>query len=444
MARSKRGRRGRVGKVSFYSHHGAWWLYYREGGRPVRRKVAESRDDAEKLAAKINAQLAEASPTLLSFQPASVSEARRAFLDYHENVLNSSLGTLGRYRSATGYLETFAKKGSRELQVDQVRPDEFVAFLRGLEVAPNGHPNAAKQKLRGKGIRFILETCRALFTFAGKRRHLPPYAGNPFAELPIDRMKVEDAKPIFVFNAESELAFLTKADDWAFPIHFFLAKTGTRIGEAVHLLIEDLDLDAGWLRVVNKPALGWRVKTGNERVVPLLPEVVAVLRGVLKERRMGLVFLRHRFVDGDVPSLAGDRRTLEDACRERQRAETAPVSRARSAAIARGIWRDAGAVKADVIRNSFIRVMTSLGRSDSTCPKSWRHTFATLLQDGNVDPLIRQLVLGHKPTSGAGLGMTANYTHTRPETMRSQVEQALRLWPVSLKFALERSQGGDS
>ena len=108
------------------------------------------------------------------------------------------------------------------------------------------------------------------------------------------------------------------------------------------------------------------------------------------------------------------------------------------------IWRDAGAVKADVIRNSFIRVMTSLGRSDSTCPKSWRHTFATLLQDGNVDPLIRQLVLGHKRTAGAGLGMTANYTHTRPEAMRSQVKQALRLWPRSLRLALERLQGGDS
>ena len=53
-----------VGKVSFYPHHGAWWLYCREAVQPVRRKVAETRDDAEKLA--------EASPTLLSFQPAQL------------------------------------------------------------------------------------------------------------------------------------------------------------------------------------------------------------------------------------------------------------------------------------------------------------------------------------------------------------------------------------
>jgi len=39
-----------------------------------------------------------------------------------------------------------------------------------------------------------------------------------------------------------------------------------------------------------------------------------------------------------------------------------------------------------------------------------------LLQDANVDPLIRQQTLGHKPTNSNGLGMTGNYTHTRQKT----------------------------
>jgi hypothetical protein len=77
-----------------------------------------------------------------------------------------------------------------------------------------------------------------------------------------------------------------------------------------------------------------------------------------------------------------------------------------------------------------------------------RHTFATILQDANVDPLIRNELMGHvpaiSPAPGAGLGMTAVYTHTRPETKRRQLENALakvlalaahlqamcdRLWP---------------
>jgi hypothetical protein len=66
------------------------------------------------------------------------------------------------------------------------------------------------------------------------------------------------------------------------------------------------------------------------------------------------------------------------------------------------------------------------------------------LQDANVDPLIRQQTLGHRPTTESGLGMTANYTHTRPETQRRQVEQALRRWPDSLKPALEFVKGGQT
>jgi integrase len=110
--------------------------------------------------------------------------------------------------------------------------------------------------------------------------------------------------------------------------------------------------------------------------------------------------------------------------------------------IARSVWRDAGAVKADAIRNSFIRITRAIGQPEATCPKSWRHTFATLLQDANVDPLVRQNTLGHKPTLDAGLGMTANYTHTRRHTQRQQIEEALRLWPQSLELARDLLKGG--
>src|SRR5262249_12854415 len=42
-----------------------------------------------------------------------------------------------------------------------------------------------------------------------------------------------------------------------------------------------------------------------------------------------------------------------------------------------------------------------------------------------------------------GLSMTGNYTHTRPETQRPQIEQALRRWPAALGYAMERVGGGD-
>jgi hypothetical protein len=44
-------------------------------------------------------------------------------------------------------------------------------------------------------------------------------------------------------------------------------------------------------------------------------------------------------------------------------------------------------------------------------------------------------------TNGNGLGMTRNYTHTRPKTRRQQIEQAVHLWPASLRSAAERIAG---
>jgi integrase len=375
-------------------------------------------------------------PSLLAFTPISVPELRTQFLDFHESVLESSVGTVRRYRAATRHLEDYVLLQSRPPLTHELKPAAFAAYLRQVEVTPNGHPNTERRRLRDKGVRFILETCRSMYNFGMKRRHLPPYSENPFSELPLDRLKIEDAKPIFVFSEKTELSFLRASGRWSFPIQFTLAKTGLRIGELVHLLIEEVDFDECWLLIRNKTALGWRVKTGNERDVPLLPEMASVLRRVIGDRKAGPVFLRERFAS-ELPPLFGDRRELERVCRDRQRTAGSSLSRLELSRIARGVWRDAGAIKPDAVRTSFVEITRAIGYPESTCPKSWRHTFATLLQDANVDPLIRQQTLGHRATTGVGLGMTANYTRTRRETQREQIEQALRRWPESLGLGLE-------
>jgi len=435
MASRSRGPKGRlrVGKVTVYPQHGAWWVYYRDGGRPVRRRVADTRPAAEQVAAQVNAQLARGAPTLLAFTPIGVADLRRQFLDHHEAVLGSTLATVRRYHAATRHLLDFAAGQPRPPLAHEVRPDRFAAHLRAIEVAPNGHPNTAKRRLRDKGVKFILETCRAMYAFAGRQRHLPPYAGNPFADLPIDRMAVDDRKPVFVFDAATEAAFFRLARPWAFAVHFTLAKTGLRVGEAVHLLIEDVDLGRGWLTVCTRPDLGWRVKTGSGRVVPLVAELAGVLKVAIGSRGQGLVFLRENL--RGCPLLGGDAAALGRELETRCRAAGRPLTRTERQRLARGVWRDAGAVSPDTVRASFGRLTRMVGRPDATCPKSWRHTFATLLQDAGVDPLVRQLTLGHAPTAPGGLGMTATYTHTRPETQKREIDRAVRGWPASLALA---------
>jgi integrase len=422
-------------------------VYYRDRGQSVRRRVATDEKSAAQIAAQVNAQRATGMPTLLAFEPIGLAELRRRFLDHHEHVRRSSLATIRRYRAATQHLENFVTAVTGSVLAHQVSAAEFVRHLRLIKVAPNGHAHCVRRPLRDKGIRFILEVCRSLYGFAAKYRHLPPYQPNPFSELEPERMMLSDKKPIFVFDAETELRFLKAADDGTFPIHFTLAKTGLRSGELRHLLIEDLDLDGGWLRVRNKAELGWRIKTGRERSVPLVKEVIAVLRRVIGSRREGPVFLRQQHDRRATPlgpvGRSGMQHVLAERLREFEARAGVSPTREQESRITRMVWRDAGAIRSEAIRQSFIRTARTAGLLAATCPKSWRHTFATLLQDANVDPLIRQITLGHQSqgVDRGALGMTSVYTHTRPTTQKEQIERALHQWPASLALASEWSEG---
>ena len=370
----------RLGRVSYFFHHGSWWVYYLEGQQQVRRRIGEDEKLAEQIAAQVNAQLITAAPTMFAFTPVAVGELCQRFLEHHEQVLRSSLATVNRYRTALKHLEDFVARIGGEIQVHEVPADRFVRYLRSARIAPNGHPHTAKRQLRDKGVRYILEVCRSLYGYAVKNRHLPPYTDNPFVGLGGKRLKIEDAKPIFVFNADAELAFLNSADAWAFPIQFTLAKTGVRPGELIHLLVEDLDLDGGWLHVHNKSELGWQVKTRRERSIPLVDELVAVLR------------LRHWPADcrPGVPATAvRPEKQPAGPCRPSRVGEGRRTAYRKGGAgsgrtaLARRPGEDRPdrlaqrrALRADRIRLSFIHIAQASGLANATCPKSWRHSFA--------------------------------------------------------------------
>lgn len=444
-ARRAKGRqrciRLRVGRVSIYEHHGAWWLYYRDGGQQTRRRIGPDRATAEKLASDINGQLAINAPTPFAFVPIGVAELRTKYLQHHESVVYSSLATVQRYRAATQHLVDFVNTLSRQLKAHEVSTTKFLSFLRQREVSPNGHPHTARRRLTDKGLQFVLEVCRSMYGFAAKQQHLPPYAANPFTALTIDRMKLTDGKPIFVFTERTATDFLAQTDAWEFGIHATLALTGMRPGELGHLLIEDLDLDAGWVLIGNQADLGWHLKTRHERRIPIISELRDLIRTVLGTRKAGLVFVRREFGSRPTHRIELDKAALVKLVAERTAHSGHPRDRRDQARIAAGVWRDAGLVDPDRIRQSYLRIGQQVGAG--TCPKSWRHTFATLLQDANVDPLIRQITLGHQPPGGAGvLGMTTVYTHTRPETQAREIDRALRLWPDLLELVVRRTKGG--
>ncbi len=432
----------RVGKVRAYRRGQIWYLCYHEQGHRRQPRVGPDQDLARQTASEINAQLEVGLPSALGFEPISSADLRGRWLDHHEHVRRSSIRTIERYRAATDHFLRFIADVRPVRRVSDFRAthaEEFVRYLRSIKVAPNGHANAAKRRLRDNSVKYILETCSTLMNFAQRHRHLSPYAENPFRTIEIGRVPVEDAKSITVFTPEQEQQFFEACDDWQFAVFLLLLTTGVRPGELTHLLLpDDLDLETGWLHIRNKPALGWRVKTRNERDIPLHSALSEVLKHRLGSRHTGPVFWQRRCQDGFVAPLTGLsasqleheglRRIVE---LERGGAE---VSRREKQLAMRTVWRDTGAIREDWIRIEFMRVTKSIGLAYVTAPKTFRHTFATMLQDANVDPLIRNELMGHSPVAtfgnSGGLGMTGVYTHTRPETKQQQLEMALQKRPV--------------
>ena len=142
------------------------------------------------MAAQINGQLEVGAPAALSYEPISVPELRYQWLDQHEQVRRSALGTINRYRTATEHLLTFIEKPARcaMLAIFALgRPLSLFATYAPLRSAPNGHPKVRKRPLLDSGIKYILETCCSLFNYAQKNRHLSPYSENPFRTIEVSR-----------------------------------------------------------------------------------------------------------------------------------------------------------------------------------------------------------------------------------------------------------------
>ncbi|HLZ72967.1 MAG TPA: tyrosine-type recombinase/integrase [Dehalococcoidia bacterium] len=123
----------------------------------------------------------------------------------------------------------------------------------------------------------------------------------------VDRNIVSDTEPITVpqqhppalsIAAAKRLADALRGDPlWS--VYVTALFTGLRAGELAGLAIEHLNLDAGTARICQQvqriPGSGLVITEPKSRAsattIELLPDVVAVLRGVIGERRSGLVWV---------------------------------------------------------------------------------------------------------------------------------------------------------
>lgn len=90
----------RIGRMTIYRRGKAYYLYYRERGRSVRRKVKGTLAAVRVIASRVSTSVEEGSPSPLGFTRIGVDDLADGFIDYCESVQQLALRTVERYRAA--------------------------------------------------------------------------------------------------------------------------------------------------------------------------------------------------------------------------------------------------------------------------------------------------------------------------------------------------------
>ena len=314
--------------------------------------------------------------------------------------------TVQRYRSALQhYLDYVANAPAsfrRAASIDRRFALEFGAYLDGLMVSPNGHPNTPKRRLRSP--HFVLDTVRAMFEWAADpgRAHLLPHTfRNPFLRHHPRPRSTPDmlAEPDITVAMAAE--FLGACDEYQLRLFAPIALYGLRASEPAFLFNEFIE--PGWLNVRCIGELDYQTKGRRDKRLPLIGPMADLLRASHTNEH-GLMYYRRAVAEGcERPALYGAALTELSAEYERRLAES---GRARLI-VREQIRKEAGALTYDHIESEFHRVARRLQWPSAATLKDFRHLFCTAMANAGMPEHERRYLMGHAP----GKAAIMRYTH---------------------------------
>jgi len=244
--------------VSIKKRGRVWYANYQLEGKQYRPSLkTENKKLAIKKAADLERQLL-AGTTPRKTVRIPISQVKEEFL-----TVNRGTSTQSHYRTALNVFEKFLidRKVTLVSQIDVPLVDDFKsALLTG---------KLTSKKLGEKTVSFKLGTVRALVLFALRRKYME---SNSLLGLKIKKVKTK-RQPYWNWPEVLQILNLAKIDYQ--PLFGTLAFTGMRIGEALHLEWSDIDFINKMIHIRCKP--GWKPKSGEDRIVPMLPQVAQAL-----------------------------------------------------------------------------------------------------------------------------------------------------------------------
>ena len=404
----------RIGPVTIYKRGLSYSLYYREDNASRRTRVDGNLAVARATASKVASALAERRPSPIGHERTSPEQMVAGYLDAITNVQRLALRTQGRYRAALQRFLDFCKDAGVATidAVDERTIEDFVRWLSGRTRTRNGSVAGKKVPYKVGGIKFILSTCLTAFNWAGRRRMLPPFAENPLRTFPIDKLRDRDGEDerVHVFAPAQEEAFFSACSEWQAGFFTVLATYGLRVGELTHLLVEDVDFEAGSVTIRSKPELLWTVKTGRRRVLPLIARTRELFGRLIGDRKAGFVFLNEGYAAkaGKAEAAASPRafrarlqRVVADLL-----ATTPDATESDKLRAVRTFCRSMGQIPERRLRGELMKLTEAIGCPEFTRAHDLRHLFSSRAQEAGMNPLMVQDLLGHST-----LDMTRRYRH---------------------------------
>lgn len=261
------------------------------------------------------------------------------------------------------------------IRVDQVRPGHVKDYLNWRRTHSKHRAVASNRTLQKDRA-----TLHAVFSFA---EELELREGNPVGR--VSAPKADGRDPILLTNEQYE-ALLTACSDRPMLALFalVLGETGMRCeSEALHLRWEDVDLDAGDIRITSGRG-GHRTKSGKGRWAPMTPRLKQAMRDHFAAFRFA------SYESGPTPWVFHH---------ERSRRHAVAGERIRS------------------LRSSFNAAAKRAGLPMELHQHDMRHRRTTTWLAEGKNPVLVQQALGH-----SDLRTTMGYAHLAREHLKALVE----------------------
>jgi integrase len=349
--------------------------------------------------------------------------------------------TVERYSSALKHYLTFVGQPEVQRQVPHAGGVNrefalaFMAYLNAAEVLPNGHPNSRPQAMRSQA--YVLDVVRSVFAWAAapdRGKLLPEGFRNPFVGRGHGRRGASIAQvgePDI--TTAMAVGFLKACDAYQLRLFAPLALYGLRAAEPCMLFHEHLGQD--WLSVVCLPDLAYETKGRRDKLLPVVPGLLALFEPSPGLTATGVLYQRRRVLSGaEAAPLLGA--SLRGLAREFQR--RCAASAIRTIADRRGVrddvLHDAGAITYDHIVGEFGKIAGKLGWPQSATIKDFRHLFATGLENAGMPEHYRKFLLGQSP----GRAAIVTYTHLNAITQHFE-EAVMRQFQPVVEAVMQRS-----